>query len=480
MVEKTKKQKKGSISEDDVSAIFKRYTAKKVLTLLEEVAQVADVVKIDWNEMVKKTNTGISSAREYQMLWRHLAYRDCLLNTLDDVDQPLDDDSDLEYEVEPSPKVSNDVSFEAAAVVKVLAGSASLSDPSLPSGTAIEGPLTINIPICESSGEPVKNSQPNSSTQGKNIIIPVYVRKQLGPGGETTEANGSASGHAAHKRKRKLWNQEEDDKLKAAVEKFGEGNWAAILKEYFNCDRKASQLSQRWAIIRKRPGNTGASGSLAAAHRAMSLELDRPNTKPSHLIGSSVGQQFQLSQQEFGSTTAAGQRPPPPPPPPPAATPPSIQSRVRLPPKSGFVPDKMVQAAAVAAGARIASASDAASLLQAAKAKNAVHIMPVGGHLMKSNSSQLPPNVHFIRTTPPPPRLTRPAQPIPLIHQPNKILTTALPNAIIVEKEKKEESGSSSKGKTDDSKEDALSETNKQQQDEIVETSSGVNAVSTC
>lgn len=59
-----------------------------MLTLLQEVAKVADV-KIDWNELVKKTNTGISSAREYQMLWRHLAYRNALLERLDEEDQPL-------------------------------------------------------------------------------------------------------------------------------------------------------------------------------------------------------------------------------------------------------------------------------------------------------------------------------------------------------------------------------------------------------
>lgn len=44
-----------------------------------------------------------------------------------------------------------------------------------------------------------------------------------------------------------------------------------------------------------------------------------------------------------------------------------------------------VRAAAVAAGARIATQSDAASLLKAAQAKNAVHIMPTGSSSIKSS-----------------------------------------------------------------------------------------------
>lgn len=59
-----------------------------VLALLREVAQVTDV-KIDWNELVKKTTTGITNAREYQMLWRHLAYRHGLVDRLDDSALPL-------------------------------------------------------------------------------------------------------------------------------------------------------------------------------------------------------------------------------------------------------------------------------------------------------------------------------------------------------------------------------------------------------
>lgn len=45
--------------------------------------------KIDWQALVKKTETGIKSAREFQMLWRHLAYRQPLIENIGPEDQPL-------------------------------------------------------------------------------------------------------------------------------------------------------------------------------------------------------------------------------------------------------------------------------------------------------------------------------------------------------------------------------------------------------
>lgn len=65
-----------------------RYTATTVLALLQEVALSPDA-NIDWNTLVQKTSTGISNVREYQMLWRHLAYRHALLEKLEDEAQPL-------------------------------------------------------------------------------------------------------------------------------------------------------------------------------------------------------------------------------------------------------------------------------------------------------------------------------------------------------------------------------------------------------
>ena len=45
--------------------------------------------KFDWNEMVRKTSTGISNPREYQMLWRRLAYNTSLVEVLDEEVEPL-------------------------------------------------------------------------------------------------------------------------------------------------------------------------------------------------------------------------------------------------------------------------------------------------------------------------------------------------------------------------------------------------------
>lgn len=65
-----------------------RYSATTVLALLQEVTHSAEV-NMDWNALVKNTSTGISDAREYQMLWRHLAYHHTLLHKFDHGAQPL-------------------------------------------------------------------------------------------------------------------------------------------------------------------------------------------------------------------------------------------------------------------------------------------------------------------------------------------------------------------------------------------------------
>ncbi|KAL4358868.1 hypothetical protein AHAS_Ahas08G0020400 [Arachis hypogaea] len=107
-------------TEQDAARIAQRYDATTVLTLLQEVAHAqCPNAKIDWNELVKRTSTGISNAREYQMLWRHLAYGHALLENLENGAEPLDDDSDLEYEVEALPPISPEVASETVACVKV-------------------------------------------------------------------------------------------------------------------------------------------------------------------------------------------------------------------------------------------------------------------------------------------------------------------------------------------------------------------------
>jgi hypothetical protein len=53
------------------------------------VAQQAERRRIDWRALVAKTATGITSAREYQMLWRYLAYRHDFVENFEDSAQPL-------------------------------------------------------------------------------------------------------------------------------------------------------------------------------------------------------------------------------------------------------------------------------------------------------------------------------------------------------------------------------------------------------
>lgn len=68
----------------------------------------------------------------------------------------------------------------------------------------------------------------------------------------------------------------------------------------------------------------------------------------------------------------------------------AAKSRVplkKMPAKSNFGADSSIRAAAVAAGARIVTPSDAASLLKVAQAKKAIHIMPSGVSSIKSPSA---------------------------------------------------------------------------------------------
>ncbi|KAL2517452.1 Homeodomain-like superfamily protein [Abeliophyllum distichum] len=423
MADKTKKRKTGSISEEDVSTLLQRYSAQTVLALLQEVAQVPEK-KIDWNAMVKNTTTGISNPREYQMLWRHLAYRDDLVDSLSDAADPLDEDSDLEFELEAFPAVSRETSSEAAACVKVLIASGTPNDSHLPNNSTIEAPLTINIPNREKSTAPSESSHLASCMQGTNITIPVSVQKQqlaTVTCAEKKRSNGSTGSNLPPRRKRKPWSAEEDMELIAAVQKCGERNWANILKGDFKGDRKPSELSQRWATIRKKQGNLNVGTSsqlsetqLAAAHRAMSLALDMPlgdNLKAAistclatalsrkldrHLGGKLVASLVKQSGTASNSTVGNSTHP--------AFAETSsigIPSSKRPSSNPTQTPGSMVEAAAVAAGARVVKPSVASSQIEAARSQNAVRTIAGGGSMIKSLatglSNQLPSNVHFIR-----------------------------------------------------------------------------------
>ncbi|XP_010470273.1 PREDICTED: nascent polypeptide-associated complex subunit alpha, muscle-specific form-like [Camelina sativa] len=275
MVDKStnNKKRKEFISEEDIATLLQRYDTATILKLLQEMAYYADT-KMDWNELVKKTSTGITNAREYQLLWRHLAYRDSLLPVEDNA-QLLNDDSDMECELEASPAVSVDVVTEAVAHVKVMAASYVPSESDIPEDSTVEAPMTINIPygLYRGAQEP---SDSYWSSRGMNITFPVSLPKAA----EGHNGNGLPSSMAPRKR-RKKWSAEEDEELIAAVKRHGEGSWALIAKEEFEGERTPSQLSQRWGAIKRRcdTSNTSTQTGLQrteaqmAANRALSLAV---------------------------------------------------------------------------------------------------------------------------------------------------------------------------------------------------------------
>ncbi|XP_026377519.1 uncharacterized protein LOC113271810 [Papaver somniferum] len=361
--------------------LLTRYSATTILALLKEVAQYPDL-KIDWNALIKKTNTGITNAAEYQKLWRHLAYCARLPETVEEKPEaPLqDDDSDLEYELEAFPPVNDEASLEAAACVKVLLASG-LSDYA-------------------------GRQEEKCSLKGMDITVPVSVQKQSPPGVTTTakglygtvvteakELDGNAANPVCSqpaKRKRKPWTTEEDNELISAVKKLGERNWANILKaDIFKGDRTASQLSQRWGIIRKRinvkslPGG-GASGiqyelteQQLASNRAVSHALNMS-------VNNSLWEAYGIDLTE--GTTVSGQQIR-------LQTPKGTSSVTEKPlvitkKADSIVPNSIIQAAA---GARIATPSTAKSLIKAAQSKTGVHISTIGESSMPVPSVSPPP-----------------------------------------------------------------------------------------
>jgi len=60
----------------------------------------------------------------------------------------------------------------------------------------------------------------------------------------STKVPYSGAVNQADRKRRRLWTPEEDLALIAAVDKCGEGNWTTVLKNHYDFDRSASQLSQ--------------------------------------------------------------------------------------------------------------------------------------------------------------------------------------------------------------------------------------------
>ncbi|CAA6668670.1 unnamed protein product [Spirodela intermedia] len=364
------KRKKGFLREEDVLLLLNKYSPTTILNLLKEVAQSASP-KLDWDTLVKDSNTGISSAREYQMLWRYLAYQSPLLEKLEAGAEPLDDDSDLDFELEALPTVTGETLAEAAACVKTLISSG-LPHELAPNRPTAEAPLSTNTSNGQASYTLSDNKLTRYNRGGNTMMLSAH--RQLQTAAQSTEmvdGNGTVGATGPAKKKRKLWTKEEDLELIAAVDKCGEGNWANILKGDFKHDRTASQLSQRWSIIRKKRANLNVGSGCnppgsapTEAHMATWQAVNMAIKMP--IIGA-------LSTRRPGTTVN---------PKVPAVTVKSLGG-----------PSSIIQAAAIAAGGRIAPPSTAASHFKAAQSKNAVHIRP-GGALPSSSipaTKALPP-----------------------------------------------------------------------------------------
>uniref|UniRef100_A0A1D1YD76 Telomeric repeat-binding factor 1 n=1 Tax=Anthurium amnicola TaxID=1678845 RepID=A0A1D1YD76_9ARAE len=420
----TRERKGSMIREEDVLLLLNKYPPAAILNLLKEVAQFAGV-KIDWNTLVKRSATGISSAREYQMLWRHLAYQHPLLEKLEAGAEPLDDDSDLEFELEAFPAVYGETSAEAAACVKILISSG-LPNETGASRPTVEVPLPTNTPNGQASCT-ASDKLLARSNRGPNTVVPVSFQKQpqaTPPSAEGLDGNGSASASGPAKKKRKLWTKEEDMELIAAVDKCGEGNWANILKGDFKHDRTASQLSQRWSIIRKKRANlcagslcnaTGSAPTEAhmATWQAVSMAIKMPiigglsARRPGStgaLQSTDAANSSAFSAAASDATTVSAPEVPNQSHQPDNQTlqkgilnPPSKSrsstkvSTITVKPLGG--PNSTIKAAAFAAGARIATPSTAASHFKAAQSKTAVYIRPgralPGSSMSGSKSSSM-------------------------------------------------------------------------------------------
>lgn len=436
MAEK-KRKKKGIINEDTTYQLLQKYSATTIITLLQEVSQFADV-KIDWKAIAKTSATGISNPREYQLLWRRLAYCEPLLDNIDGT-EPADDESDLEFDLEAEPAMSAEVSAQAAASAKVLMASSLLSNSGSTKESAGKGRLTQERYNGQASCSTPDKEQPARFAYGKSTT-PVTLHKQAvstGTFAEGSDGNEAADSTLATKKKRKLWTEEEDKELIAAVQKYGEGNWVNILKGDFKHDRTASQLSQRWSILKKRPSNSnpgGASNSsnttqseaMLAVREAVSSALKMPMARS--LLATHTGASVSMTQSNNAkiSSTISEASPATTVSPPQASN--SIPTVNQAPSQKGALtpqnnsqttakskaapkkppvgPNPLIQAAAFAAGGRIVAPSTAATLLKAAQSKN-VHIMNGGARLMPSNKGRPQPNYRhtrpFVMLLPPPP-----------------------------------------------------------------------------
>ncbi|XP_024383369.1 uncharacterized protein [Physcomitrium patens] len=262
-------------ADTDLAPLVKRYSASTIVTMLREIARCKSP-KLDWVMLCKSTVTGITNPKEYQAVWRSLAYRAELEDSFEDNEAPLDDDSDLDVELDPVPTVSAAVAESISSFVKTDLQQHEHDE--LMEHNA--GQAGVGHQAADNA---VVNKQQCAATHGESAAI-------LSCSTSTKAAYPAAVMNQSDARKRRrLWTPEEDLALIAAVDKYGEGNWTTVLKNHYDFDRSASQLSQRWALIRKRrevqekAGYGGSGVSLLASGYNNIERLDGP--KPGTLAG---------------------------------------------------------------------------------------------------------------------------------------------------------------------------------------------------
>ncbi|XP_042013608.1 uncharacterized protein LOC121761950 isoform X2 [Salvia splendens] len=260
--ERSEAEKGSATVEENTANLLERYSEQTVLQLLQEVDKSA-APKIDWHEMVKNTRTGISNAREYQMLWRHLAYGHDLADQLDD-SNPLDDDSDLEKEIEADPEASPKSKAEAAACVNVLATSEYpiIHEPNL---LTVEAPLTMKVAKWKRHAD---SSRPDTIVE-KHVTITVPL-----PNDELSASETSGADASSPRKTRVVWTAVDDLRLTNSVRKYGE-NWDLISSVNFKHERTAHELSRKWAAIKRKRASARLSPGRRASTRAINLVLAR-------------------------------------------------------------------------------------------------------------------------------------------------------------------------------------------------------------
>ncbi|PKU83655.1 uncharacterized protein LOC110101951 [Dendrobium catenatum] len=331
--------------------LFYRYNLTIIITILKEISEITDV-KIDWKTLVKRSSTGISNAREYQMLWRHLAYREPLFENLVET-EPEEDDSDLEFELEAVPSASAEASLQANKCIEVI----------MPSSMIPDAPMSDFHFRKESHSKKavhpstVKNTILLNSVAKKQTLMPAYTG--------TLQGNEIAYPAFSNKRKRNSWTTQEENDLIAAVKKHGEGNWLNILKDDFKQDRTTSQLSKRWNIIKKRltSSNLASNDKIndwvlhneqLATRKAISMALNIPTIGSLSKLLSDARPDYSLEASKKLQQPASPQK--------------TMKKSAIA--SSLVTPDPLIQAAAVAAGGRIIDPSAAASFLKATNSKN--------------------------------------------------------------------------------------------------------------